>query len=72
MKQAVLMDPRLWIIVAGSVLSLYLIDRFCQRIVGRHPQWSRARRTAARIAMLLLFGVIISTLSFYAASAILF
>jgi len=71
-NELVILDPHLWAIVAVSLLSLYLIDRFCRWIIGRSTRWSRARRRAARALMLLIFLVLISTVAFYYAVAVVF
>jgi hypothetical protein len=55
-----------------SVLSLYLIDRFCRWIIGRNTRWSRARKRVAQALMLFFFFVLISTIAFYYAVAVVF
>jgi membrane-anchored protein YejM (alkaline phosphatase superfamily) len=70
--ELVMLDPRLWAIVAVSVLSLYLIDRFCRWIIGRNTRWSRARKRVAQALMLFFFFVLISTIAFYYAVAVVF
>jgi hypothetical protein len=70
--EPVMLDPRLWAIIAVSALALYLLDGTCRWLIDRNSRWSGAYKRAARVLMFFVFFVLISTIALYYATAVVF